>query len=305
DVSTTESYSPSRTARSTLAVQGPSWPARFLAVLFQSPALAPLARNGAARGFPPETPRRDCGLLRSPGPLRCRRIREHHNQSRAPARARHAGRSDAAAETEVGYRPSHSVCSRLNALSDRSTAVLKSVKTANSKFVTRTRMVGCGQDVPADRRRGCVPGGGLRRVRDPRASRAPLAGDDDGVRERGPLSHVPRARPPHRRPDPRSDGRVAHSYRRLVLRRRHRAVLRQPLRTRAQWRDDARRDDADWRARFSRRLGVSRLRGSVSTARCVATRSPTPFPRFFILSRSRDSPSKPPGPPAAPRPSPP
>src|SRR5262245_24002766 len=43
---------------------------------------------------------------------------------------RHARREDAVAETEVGHRPSHSVRSRLGALSDCSTAVLKSVKTA-------------------------------------------------------------------------------------------------------------------------------------------------------------------------------
>jgi hypothetical protein len=40
------------------------------------------------------------------------------------------GRTDAAAETEVGHRPSDSINARLGTLSQRSTCVLKPVKTA-------------------------------------------------------------------------------------------------------------------------------------------------------------------------------
>jgi hypothetical protein len=45
-------------------------------------------------------------------------------------RARNEGRTDAVAETEVGHRPSDSINARPGTLSQRSTRVLKSVKTA-------------------------------------------------------------------------------------------------------------------------------------------------------------------------------
>src|SRR5207253_9674058 len=60
--------------------------------------------------------------------FRCRGVDQHDHQSGAAPRT-HAGRRDAVVEIEVGYRPPDSVRSRLGAFSDRSIAVVKSVKT--------------------------------------------------------------------------------------------------------------------------------------------------------------------------------
>src|SRR6476646_1013211 len=81
----------------------------------------------------------------------------------------------------------------------------------------RTRMVGYGQDIPAARRRGGVPGGGARRLRRPRAPRPPVAGDAGGVPDRRAVSHVARAGADSGVGDHGPDERLADSDRGLVL----------------------------------------------------------------------------------------
>src|SRR5215471_15234553 len=128
-------------------------------------------------------------------------------------------------------------------------------------------MVGRGPDVHAIGLGRRLSRRHARRLRRPRPPRPTQPGHAGGVRNRRALPHVPCVGASAGRPGDGPPERLADSDRRLVLRRRHRAVLRQPLRARAERRDDPGRGDAARRRRVPRRLGLSRLRVDLTAMR--------------------------------------
>src|SRR6266511_2722872 len=102
--------------------------------------------------------------------------------------------------------------------------------------------------------RVCVPRGGRRRVRRARAARPDDSRPPRGVRDRGPLSDVPRGGTARRRLGGDALARAGGARRGMAVRRRHRDLLRLPLPTRAHRRARLRRRDALGRARIPGRL---------------------------------------------------
>src|SRR4026209_314097 len=89
----------------------------------------------------------------------------------------------------------------------------------------RARMVRYGPDVSPARGGRRLSRGHARRLWRPRAARPPVPGDDGGVPDRGAVPHGARPGADPRVGDHGKDERLADSDRRLVLRRRDRALL--------------------------------------------------------------------------------
>ena len=142
------------------------------------------------------------------------------------------------------------------------------------------------------RRRG---GRRLRRARPARAARPPNAG---GLRDRGTLPDVPRARPRGGGVGLRPLARPLRDHGGLVLRGRHRALLGQPLRHGADRTARARRGDA------ARRRGVPGWAGSRSHSPPAAAHdargAPLPRPPRNAGRLDRRGPGPPPGRPSLP-----